>query len=104
SGGGVPRRAAGRAPRPDSRAHRGQATRQPRRRPARRPRPVPSRGRLALDRPHRGTTHRARGGGGAVNGTNGSAGAGPGGGGVIVEARDLVISFGETPALRGASV
>ncbi len=25
-------------------------------------------------------------------------------GGVIIEARDLVLSFGETPALRGASV
>jgi putative ABC transport system ATP-binding protein len=37
-----------------------------------------------------------------VNGANSSSVAG--GGGVIVEARDLVISFGETPALRGASV
>ena len=37
-----------------------------------------------------------------ANGANGSPGAG--GGGVIVEARDLVISFGETPALRGTSV
>ena len=37
-----------------------------------------------------------------MNGANGSAAAGDGG--VIVEARDLVISFGETPALRGASV
>jgi putative ABC transport system ATP-binding protein len=37
-----------------------------------------------------------------VNGANSSSVVG--GGGVIVEARDLVISFGETPALRGASV
>jgi putative ABC transport system ATP-binding protein len=37
-----------------------------------------------------------------VNGAGSSSVAG--GGGVIVEARDLVISFGETPALRGASV
>ncbi len=37
-----------------------------------------------------------------MNGAGSSSVAG--GGGVIVEARDLVISFGETPALRGASV
>ena len=37
-----------------------------------------------------------------MNGANGSCVVG--GGGVIVEARDLVLSFGETPALRGASI
>jgi putative ABC transport system ATP-binding protein len=37
-----------------------------------------------------------------VNGANGSCVIG--GAGVIIEARDLVLSFGETPALRGASV
>ena len=37
-----------------------------------------------------------------MNGANGSAVAGRGG--VNVEARDLVLSFGDSPALRGASV
>jgi putative ABC transport system ATP-binding protein len=37
-----------------------------------------------------------------MNGTNGSSLVGRGG--VIIEARDLVLSFGETPALRGANV
>ena len=37
-----------------------------------------------------------------MNGTNGSSAVKSGG--VIIEGRDLVLSFGETPALRGASV
>ena len=37
-----------------------------------------------------------------MNGPNGSSVVQVGG--VIVEARDLVLSFGETPALRGASL
>ena len=37
-----------------------------------------------------------------MNGSNGSAAVQVGG--VIIEARDLVLSFGETPALRGASL
>ena len=58
--------------------------------------------RPALDRPHRGTTRGARGGGGVVNGANGSSAVKVGG--AIIEGRDLVLSFGETPALRGASI
>jgi putative ABC transport system ATP-binding protein len=55
-----------------------------------------------LDRPHLLSTGPARGNGGVVNGPNGSAMVQSGG--VIVEAEDLVLSFGETPALRHASV
>src|SRR5262252_6096844 len=44
-----------------------------------------------MDRPHRGPARPARPGGAPVTGN-------------IVEARDLVKSFGETPALRGASL
>src|SRR5579863_5176402 len=44
-----------------------------------------------MDRPHRGPAGPALAGGAAVTGT-------------ILQARDLVKSFGETPALRGASL
>ena len=75
---------------------------QPRRRAPRRPRALSPGGRSALDRPHRGAARRTRRGGGVVNGTNSSPAAQSGR--AIIEARDLVISFGETPALRGADL
>ncbi len=50
-----------------------------------------------MDRPHRGPAGPARAGGAPV--TADLAGAPP-----IVEARNLFLSFGETPALRGASL
>src|SRR6266702_5185205 len=50
-----------------------------------------------MDRPHRGPAGPARAGGAPVTATApGTAN--------IVEARDLVLSFGSTPALRGASL
>jgi putative ABC transport system ATP-binding protein len=39
-----------------------------------------------------------------VRGTNGSGSAALEVGGVLIEGRDIVLSFGETPALRGANV
>src|SRR5581483_12014465 len=61
-----------------------------------------------MDRPHRGPAGPARPGGApvtaglpAVPAPTGSGAAGPA---AIIEARDLVLSFGETPALRGASL
>src|SRR5437773_8021431 len=55
-----------------------------------------------MDRPHRGPAGPARTGGAPVT-ANLAAAAEPKTGN-IVEARDLVLSFGETPALRGASL
>ena len=55
-----------------------------------------------MDRPHRGPAGPARTGGAPVT-ANLPAAAEPKTGN-IVEARDLVKSFGETPALRGASL
>src|SRR5271166_7100718 len=55
-----------------------------------------------MDRSHRGTAGPARTGSATVT-ANLPAAADPGAGN-IVEARDLVKSFGETPALRGASL
>src|SRR6516225_8040928 len=54
-----------------------------------------------MDRPHRGPARPARPGGAPVTGNVAAAGSQTGN---IVEARDLVKSFGETPALRGASL
>src|SRR5512142_1690698 len=54
-----------------------------------------------MDRSHRGPAGPARAGGAPV--TANPAAAAPGAGN-IVEARDLVKSFGQTPALRGASL
>jgi putative ABC transport system ATP-binding protein len=55
-----------------------------------------------MDGPHRGPAGHARTGGAPV--TAGRAATAEPGTGNIVEARDLVKSFGETPALRGASL
>ena len=55
-----------------------------------------------MDRPHRGPAGPARAGGAPVT-ANLAAAAEPKTGN-IVEARDLVKSFGGTPALRGASL
>jgi len=55
-----------------------------------------------MDRSHRGPAGPARTGGAPVT-ANLHATAAPGAGS-IVEARNLVKSFGETPALRGASL
>jgi len=55
-----------------------------------------------MDRSHRGPAGPARAGGATVT-ANSPAAAAPGAGN-IVEARNLVKSFGETPALRGASL
>src|ERR1700734_2493708 len=49
-----------------------------------------------MDRPHRGPARPARPGGAAMTADPGKA--------TIIEARDLSLSFGETPALRGASL
>ena len=49
-----------------------------------------------MDRPHGGSTGPARAGGAAVTADPGAA--------TIIEARDLSLSFGSTPALRGASL
>ena len=55
-----------------------------------------------MDRPHRGPAGPARTGGATVTASPAVAAA-PGAGNIL-EARDLVKSFGETPALRGASL
>ena len=55
-----------------------------------------------MDRPHRSPAGPARTGGAPVT-ANLTAAAEPRAGN-IVEARNLVLSFGETPALRGASL
>ena len=56
-----------------------------------------------MDRPHRGPAGPARPGGAPV--TAGVPAVATGHGAAkIIEARDLVLSFGETPALRGASL
>jgi len=55
-----------------------------------------------MDRPHRGPAGPARTGGAQVSANR--AGTAEPGSGNIIEARDLVKSFGETPALRGASL
>jgi len=55
-----------------------------------------------MDRPHRGPAGPARTGGALIT-ANLPAPAAPGAGS-IVDARDLVKSFGSTPALRGASL
>jgi putative ABC transport system ATP-binding protein len=49
-----------------------------------------------MDRPHRGPAGPARASGTPVTADQGTA--------KIIEARDLFLSFGETPALRGASL
>jgi putative ABC transport system ATP-binding protein len=49
-----------------------------------------------MDRPHGGSTGPARAGGAQVTADPGAA--------KILQARDLFLSFGETPALRGASL
>jgi ABC-type sugar transport system ATPase subunit len=49
-----------------------------------------------MDRPHGGPAGPARAGGAAVTADPGKA--------TIIEARDLSLSFGSTPALRGASL
>jgi len=54
-----------------------------------------------MDRPHRGPAGRARADGAPVT-ANLPAVAADHGTGTIIEARSLVLSFGETPALRGA--
>src|SRR5271156_1266741 len=56
-----------------------------------------------MDRPHRGPAGPARAGGTPMSADLPAAAAGPGTG-MIIEARDLFLSFGETPALRGASL
>jgi len=56
-----------------------------------------------MDRPHRGPAGPAHASGTPVT-ANVSAVAAAHGTSTIVEARDLVLSFGETPALRGASL
>jgi putative ABC transport system ATP-binding protein len=58
-----------------------------------------------MDRPHRGPAGHAHAGGAPVT-ANLPADAGPADAGAskIIEARDLFLSFGETPALRGASL
>src|ERR1700734_4207850 len=49
-----------------------------------------------MDRPHGGSTGPARAGGAQVSANPAAA--------TIIEARDLSLSFGSTPALRGASL
>src|SRR6185369_8685193 len=62
-------------------------------------------GRSALDRADVGATRRPRDGGAVVTEhTIDRVRSTPGAGGALVEARDLSLSFGATPALRGASV
>jgi putative ABC transport system ATP-binding protein len=56
-----------------------------------------------MDRPHRGPAGPARASGGPVTADLPAVAAAPGAA-KIIEARDLVKSFGQTPALRGASL
>src|SRR5580693_4978120 len=56
-----------------------------------------------MDRPHRGPAGPARAGGAPMSADLPAAAAGPGTG-TIIEARNLFLSFGQTPALRGASL
>src|SRR4249919_1271344 len=56
-----------------------------------------------MDRPHRGPAGPARADGTPVIADLPAAAAAPGTA-KIIEARDLFLSFGETPALRGASL
>jgi len=73
------------------------------RHPARRPRLVSPGGRLEVDRPHRRPPGPTRRGGAPVraDGRRAEVASAPG---MIIEARGLVKSFGQTPALRGATV
>src|SRR5580693_1209758 len=80
------------APAADARAHRPEGARRPDGHLAGRPRPVPPGGGPAVDRPHRGPAGHARPGGAPVSGAT------------IIEARGVVKSFGQTPALRGATI
>src|SRR6267154_6886574 len=104
------------APAADARAHRDQAAGRHPRRAARRPRPVPPGGGPAMDRPHGGAAgHDRADSAGAVmtpdhNAAGHSAanlsvtGHGHGASGKFIEAVDLSLSFGSTPALRGAAL
>src|SRR6204780_5459854 len=56
-----------------------------------------------MDRPHRGPAGPARAGGAPVSADLPAVAADPGTG-TIIEARNLFLSFGQTPALRGASL
>ena len=56
-----------------------------------------------MDRPHRGPAGPARASGTPVTADLPAVAAAPGTA-KIIEARDLFLSFGETPALRGASL
>src|SRR5580658_6765984 len=56
-----------------------------------------------MDRPHRGPAGPARAGGAPMSADLPAVAAGPGTG-TIIEARNLFLSFGQTPALRGASL
>src|SRR4051794_16461126 len=90
--GPVPRHPAGGAPATHAGADRVAADGQRGRRAPRRSRPVPSRGRSALDRPDRRAAERAGEGGTAMTAS------------ALIEARDVQLSFGPTPALRGAGI
>src|ERR1700722_20336082 len=91
----LPGRPAGGAPAADARAHRVQAAGRHPRRAARRPLPLPPGGGPAMDRPH---------GGAAGHDRADSAGAVMTPDHKFIEAVDLSLSFGSTPALRGASL
>src|SRR6202034_2524247 len=56
-----------------------------------------------MDRPHRAPAGPARAGGTPMSADLPAVAAGPGTG-TIIEARNLFLSFGQTPALRGASL
>ena len=84
-------------------ADRPQAHRQHGRRAAGRSRPVPSGGRPALDRPDHGPPRIPGEGGAGMTGIN-ALRAQSDTGAPLIHARDLELSFGQTPALRGASV
>src|SRR4030095_5770098 len=72
------------------------------RRPPRAPCPVPPRSRPAMDRPHHGAAGGLGGGDPVMNGMSiPSELPEPR---RVIEARDVVLSFGETPALRGANM
>lgn len=55
-----------------------------------------------MDRPHGSTALGPRRGGGVASGVSGSSVVRAGG--TILEGRELVLSFGETPALRGTNL